>query len=509
MSSNTHFAKRIYALLVILIVVSLPYSRMTNAYFLGYDDFREVHRAAFEDTRQPQRIFTTAHFGQSKFRPLNRGINFASYHIGGGDPLAFRARNLFFHLLNCVVVFGIGMLLFDSTFISALGALLFGLNPLVHQAVAGAVMTNTAAASMALIAVFLSIFSFRATRHELRWLVLAITAAWIGVLIYEADVAVLGIILLYAVLDSLFLRRERIRKLWMWMFMLLSMLVVAAMSAMRAMAVTGAQQAVASPAAIAKSAATYCIALLLPVDPLLANQWLGTPLVSEVHPNRALYLIAVCSVCVIAAVFFVYRRSIRKNLSSLSVMPCAFLLGAACFSILPLLVFNDHPSETYLYLPAAFGMLLLAYLLSILRRSNSTASCVVIVFLLSSFGCATWGRSQRVIRSAAIAHFILSELPTDEWKQGEWRIRLANAPGEERPHRYGLYTYRGLDTIGVGDGIGSIQLALQLRTGNDQTVAVDVLSADRMAQMCSRATSNKEPCFRVYLDGRVEQYMGE
>jgi hypothetical protein len=217
--SNIHFAKRIYALLVVLVVVSLPYLRMTNAYFLGYDDFKEVHRAAFEDTPQPAKIFTTGHFGQAKYRPLNRAINFISYHFGCGNPLAFRARNLFFHLLNCSVLFSIGMLLFDSIFIAALGAAFFGLNPLTHQAVAGAVMTNTAAASMALIAVFLGIWSCRETKHELRWLVLAITVTWIGVLLYEADVAVLGIIFLYFALDSSFLHYLRVRKLWVWAYL--------------------------------------------------------------------------------------------------------------------------------------------------------------------------------------------------------------------------------------------------------------------------------------------------
>jgi len=400
------------------------------------------------------------------------------------------------------------MLLFDSIFISAFGAVLFGLNPLVHQAVAGAVMTNTAAASMALFAVFLGILSCRATKHELRWLVLAITAAWIGVLIYESDVAVLGIIFLYFALNSLFSHYTRALKLWVWAYLLLSTLVVASMFYMRAMIITGAQQPISSLAVIAKNAAMYSLALLLPVDPLLANQWLGTPLVSEVHLDNTIIIIATCSVCLIAAVIFVYRRPIRRYLSSLRLIPCAFLLGAACLSILPLLVFNDHPSETYLYLPTAFAMLLLAYLISILRRFNSTASYVVIAFLLASFSCATWGRSQRVVSSAAIAHRILSELPTGKWKQGEWRIRLASVSGMTLPHRYGLYTYRGLDTIGTGDGIGSIQCALQLQTGNEHGVVVDVLSAVQMPQICTPASAIKEPCYWVYPNGRVEQFLG-
>jgi hypothetical protein len=506
--SKSRFVKRISAFLAVLLVVSLPYLRLTNAYFLGYDDFKEVHRAAFEDTRQPARIFTTGHFGEAKYRPLNRAFNFISYRLGHGASVAFRARNLFFHLLNCAILFGIGMLLFDSIFISSLGAVLFGLNPLAHQPVAGAVMTNTAAASMALIAVFLGLCSCRESKHELRWLVLAITVAWIGVLLYEVDVAVLGIIFLYFALDSSFLHRLRARKLWVCTFLLLSALVIASMIGMRAMVLTGVQQPIASLAAIAKNVAMYVLALLLPIDPLLANQWLGTPLVSEIPLDGFIKIIGACGVCLVAFVLFAYRRSIRRYASALCILPCTFLLGAACLSILPLLVFNDHPSETYLYLPVAFAMLLLARILSQLRLSHPAVSCVMIALLLASFGCATWGRSRRVIRSAAIAQRILSELPTDKWRQGDWRIRLANAPGYILPHRYGLYTYRGLDTIGTGEEIGAIQKALQLQTGNEHGVVVDVLSAQQMSQICSPATAIKEPCFWVYPNGRVEQFLG-
>jgi hypothetical protein len=51
--------------------------------------------------------------------------------------------------------------------------------------------------------------------------------------------------------------------------------------------------------------------------------------------------------------------------------------------------------------------------------------------------------------------------------------------------------------------------ALQLQTGNEHGVVVDVLSAVQMSQLCSPAKSEKEPCFWVYTDGRVEHYMGE
>jgi hypothetical protein len=99
-------------------------------------------------------------------------------------------------------------------------------------------------------------------------------------------------------------------------------------------------------------------------------------------------------------------------------------------------------------------------------------------------------------------------LPSSDWKQGEWHIRLANAPGYTLPPRYGLYTYRGLDTIGNGDGVGAVQSALQLQTGNKYGLFANVLSADQMFHSCRLDTAIKKPCFWVYPDGRVEQFKG-
>ncbi len=512
MHQEGHFVKRILALAAVLLAVSLPYLQLTKAYFVGYDDFHVAHRAAFEDSQQPSRIFTTQHFGSPKYRPLDRLINFISYRVGHGDPFAFRARNLFCHLLNCAVVFVLGILLFDSTSIAAIGAALFGLNPLAHRPVAAAGWTTTGAASLVLIGVVLGLWSYRAGKHELRWLMLAIAVLLIGVLVYEADVSAVGIIFLYFALDTLHSRRIRVRKSWLWTLLLSSMFLVAFLVGSRAVILRGTSQPVAPLAIIAKSAVMYIVALLLPLDPLLANQWFGTPLVSEIPLNgmspALMAVLGVCGVGLVALVLFVVSRILQRHPSNLCFVNWTFLLGAAGISILPLLVFNTHASESYLYLPVAFTMLLLSSILSGLRRTHPVVSYLVLGLLFASFACATWARSQRVIHSATIAKRILSELPYNNWRQGEWRIRLANAPGYTLPHRYGLYTYQGLDTIGIGDGIASVQRALQLQTDNENGVLVDVLSAQEMSQECSPANSIAKPCFWIYPDGRVEQFFG-
>jgi hypothetical protein len=505
--SRCHSAKRDIMLCVVLLVIATPYLRLTQAYFLGYDDFNEVRRAAFEDTEQPLRMFTTAHFRTAKYRPLNRGINLVTYHVGRGNPVAFRTRNILFHLLNASLLFYLGIYLFDSTFIAALGATLFGLHPLAHQAVAGAVMTNTAAASLALAAILLGLHSYRKLAHQWRWLIAAMTTLFMGILVYEADISAVGIILLYCALDQLFSRRRRMHRKWLLLAAPLAVGIIISMLGMRAL-VLSTRQPAASPLSIAKNATMYLIAVAAPVDSLLANQWLGTPLVSEMHlrgVGQRFGAITSCSLLLILALLVVFRRKIRNYLLSLRSLECVFLPAAALLALLPLLVFNDHASETYLYLPIAFCMLFLSRLFLDLWRAHSVTCVIVTIFLVASFGCATWARTERVVRSGNIARRILSELPCSNWSQGAWRIRLATAPGQSVSHRYGLYAYQGLDTIANADGIGAIQSAIELKTGNRQ-VNAQVLSPDKLREECSRHTSDREPCFWVYSSGRIEPF---
>ncbi len=81
--------KHVTILAAILLATGLTYSRLPSAYFCAYDDFLEVHRAAFEDTREPAKVFTTTHFTSYKYRPLNRGINLLTYWAGDGTVQLF------------------------------------------------------------------------------------------------------------------------------------------------------------------------------------------------------------------------------------------------------------------------------------------------------------------------------------------------------------------------------------------------------------------------------------
>src|ERR1041384_5502279 len=100
----THSMKHILILAAVLAATSFVYAKLPTAYFCAYDDFLEVHRAAFEDTQDPKRVFTTTHFTSYKYRPLNRGLNLLTYWAGSGSATEFRTRNVICHLLNVLLI---------------------------------------------------------------------------------------------------------------------------------------------------------------------------------------------------------------------------------------------------------------------------------------------------------------------------------------------------------------------------------------------------------------------
>jgi hypothetical protein len=77
-----------------ILIVGIPYSKVSGTYFCLYDDFDEIHRAVFEDSRDPWHIFTTPHLCSANYRPLNRAMTWLTYWAGHGRPVISRIRNL-------------------------------------------------------------------------------------------------------------------------------------------------------------------------------------------------------------------------------------------------------------------------------------------------------------------------------------------------------------------------------------------------------------------------------
>ena len=503
----TQRLKHTLLLVAVLAATSFVYAKLPTAYFCAYDDFLEVHRAAFEDTQEPKRVFTTTHFTSYKYRPLNRGLNLITYWAGSGDATEFRTRNVVCHLLNVVLIYVLAWLLFRSSFIGGTAALLFGLHPLANHAVVGAVMTNTAAHSLFLILIVTFIISTRTQRFtSYALLAVALLCGWLSLLTYEAAIVTYPLLFLYLAIQFLATRKWPVSRAYTVALTLGGFFYLGLYYLIHTRYVPySATKAIPDLGTMLKSTVMYTGALLLPIDPVMANTWFGTPLPSDIEVSSGStvmrLLLAVGLVMIVAAVWLVVKFY-RERLVSRSWPSQLFVAGCAVGAIAPLIVFTDKPSETYLYLTVAFAALLfssvLVQLLGPRASSRGRLIFAVIVGLLAvSYGTATFVRNSRVARCGETARQIVNSLEQDRFKNGIWFIWLAPAPGEPGSHRYGMYGWRGVDTVGPS----AVEAAVQLANGN-RYLAARVLTPGELASGCK---NSRDACFVVHADGKVDE----
>ncbi len=501
----------------IVLLVAVVFARVPGAFFCSYDDYLELRRAAQEDTRDPARVFSTPHFGSFKYRPFNRGLNLLTYWAGGARPEFFRLRNIGFHLLNGVLVFAIGCLLFRSRRMAAWAACLFGVHPLASVSVAGAVMTNTIAHSAALSALILFLTSLRPTRYRRLRLATGLLAAGISIMTYDTDVVILGVMAMYLLLHIWARREPRIDGPLIVTFVVIASALLGCYVLLRAHFVphgwAKAVRSVPSAGLLVKNTLLYAVSLASPVDPVLANAALNTPLPSEITIGPLeVALAGALGVLVLGVLAWLLRRWTRSGMSfaaSLDGISAAFALLGLVAPLVPVLLVEPHPTEAYLYLPLAFYLLLLVVVLHRLLGDTGAGRPrrvlqLVLVSLLGLFAAATWVRNERLLSCGETSQRILTGLPQNLLGEGTWSLRFTNVPGEERSRRYGCYGFRGTDTIGDGPNADqAMTAALQVVFRNERLTA-SVLDPDAFSRTCGEPQVPDQICVWVHADGRVD-----
>jgi hypothetical protein len=257
------------------------------------------------------------------------------------------------------------------------------------------------------------------------------------------------------------------------------------------------------------NAALYVGALLSPVDLVLANELLNTPLPSEIVLSRTVTVVLALVALVVGvgvSVALWWTTPLWQNVDWPAVV---FLMSGMFLPLLPVLAFASHPSETYLYVPAAFYGLLLSYGLAtafgvVKAATWSRAYVATVMLLFILFAGATWVRNDRVIECARTARQILNGLPA-ELSQGAWTVALANVPGEPSSRRYGFYGFRGVDTIGHREMANrAVTSAVQLVSKNG-SVRGEIVGASELINRCEGNSLSRRVCLWVHWDGRVER----
>lgn len=503
------WARCVCIVFAIVACVSAVYWNVTRTYFCSDDDFLEVHRAAFEDAGSPARIFTTPHFGTFKYRPLNRLVTLLTYKAGNGRAWSFRVRNLVGHLVNVVAVYILAVLLGKPMLVAVVAALLFGLHPMANQSVIGAVMTNTAAAGAFFAALICLIAGTRCKRAAGWWTGFGLTAT-LAVFLYDTYIVIFACACVYVLLFGLWLRR-RIPRGAAGAILLSVVFCLGLYAGLRTRYVpsgyASAAATVPSARVMAGNAGMYAAAVLLPIDPVMANQMFGSPLPSDPRFRSGVWRLAMAAEAAMVAVALVGILWVlwRRRLPAESWAGNIFLAAMAALPLLPVLLFTDHPSETYVYSTVACWVLLLTSLAFACASPFGTRGQAVFLAaagaLAIMFGAGTFMRNSRVAACGNTAQAFLASVPLTQLN-GDVSLVFADAPGEPAMTRYGFYNFCGLDTVTNRPGVRSrtLRSALQL-SGRDMRIAAEVTDADQLEATALRV--HALAAFWVHRDGHL------
>jgi hypothetical protein len=502
--------KHFLIVVAIVIAVGAVYMKVPSTYFCSYDDFNEIHRAAFEDAVDPTRIVTTPHFTPLMYRPLNRAVNFLTYRLGDVNPELYRTKNVAFHSVNVVLVYLLAWKLFRSIGISAVAALFFGLHPVANQTIIGAVHTNSMAHAGFIGAVLMLMHSLESSRHWALWLTASVFSGWLGLMAYDSTIVVFGLMLFWLLLNWDIVRGRFKNLRFMVLFFALSGSMVTFYFFLRRIyaseGLTQAASVLPAAGVMLKNTVMYMGSLLLPVDVVLANEWLNTPLPSEIQFDKLSTTVVVALLSLIGmSVGLVLLRWLSTNARGINYIAVVFIFFGIAMPLLPVLLLQSRPSETYLYLPVGFYSILLSYGLAKVL-ANAERSWVrsfyipTIVVMTALFASATWVRNNRVLDCGQTVRRILHGLPKDLLREGRWKVSFANVPGENSTRRYGFYGFRGVDTIGHY----GITTALQLIYRN-KLLTGEIVEPQQLLARCITGQETGQLCVLVHSDGRVER----
>lgn len=490
------------ALFVVFGLAILIYIPALRSYYCGYDDFNEALRAR-EDLSSPAQMFTTSHFHTSKYRPLNRAFTALAYSLGKGAPVAFRIRNLGFHLAGAAAVYGIAFLILESAPAAFAASLLFALHPLANQSVVGATWTNTTAYALMFASFLLFVSSVNGSKAKPGRLAASLLLSGLALFTYEATLVVFALMAVYVTARAFWSDKPRPPMSFLGGGAVGTVAICGAFFLARSHFAEG-QTGVSSLNFIVGNLVIYAGALALPVDPLLANSLFGFPLPSELLADPSLVWLAavvgflgIGSVLLFAVVNLIVSARSRGRRIHFD-WRIVFCLGAIAATLLPFLVFTEHASETYLYPGAAFVCVLITLLGRKFVPRKWQPAAVIIAAVM--FGSATLARNERVLACGTTAARVLAGLPVNQLREGSQSVALSYYPDDYIPPHYGIYSYTGIGTIDPG-GAGAATSALRLITRNP-LITGEVVAAELMPRYCT----GSRLCFWVHSDGAVEAY---
>lgn len=197
------------AFLIIAITVSL-YSFSLGAPFRTLDDQSSiVNNALIRDTKHIKDIFTQGYFNdRSYYRPLVNLSYMAEYQHAKLNPFFYHLDNLILHLFNVFLVWGLVVLLLNSSSLGFWTALIFAVHPIHVEAVSSIAGRSILMGGFGALSAF--IFFLLYERHGKRAFLGASLIAFMLGLFSKESTAVLPVVMAFYA----WLTKKRLSRLW-------------------------------------------------------------------------------------------------------------------------------------------------------------------------------------------------------------------------------------------------------------------------------------------------------
>jgi hypothetical protein len=468
-------------LVIAVVMAIIPFRHLISRGFSDTDDFLELHRAIATDLPDPVSMLLTPHY-TNRYRPVNRIMTAATTYLFGLNAQGFLFRNLLFHVLSVMAVFGIAVTLTDNPVVSLITSGLFALHPSNVNLVSIAIFTHTFGAFLILLVVYL-LLRDRRTGDPLHLKVshpwLSLVLLFITTLSTEMYLWVLPVFAGYMI--WLFYKCPDRRYL---VFASAAVLFVLIFLAVRHMIIDTNMYAVSSEGDtyglrgiwhIALNFAMFLTAAGFSLDPLLFfNPVMQTlPIGTDMFRAPGLVISMVLSFILIFCTIFgavaaiVPSRRNRNNIFAL------IFLGLFLLSI-SVIVVSAKASETYMYLPNAFMALTQGILLnelvkiflangSVFKNMSMIIIPCLVLLIVRFYG--TDHRNQILADKAGRVKYMQTEVLRALKGGKEKNIIFASlCPFKEG---YSVYGGQGIDILmGKGRALGRESKFVQLTTGN-------------------------------------------
>lgn len=363
-------------------------------------------------------------YGSDYYRPLFMLHYVLTYRIWGLDAFGFHVMNIIYHLVSVIILFRVGMLLFDGDLRKALlGAAIFGVHP-VHNQTVGAVGPADAQYGMLII---LCLYFFLKKRPVFSWI------AFIFAL-FSKETSVGFLVPL--MIASFYQKGPRKGLIASAPYMTaVTLYIVMRLSVLGRLAPNSAAMVQLPVYILTMATATFDYVRLLivpyPLSPYYPARWYA----SIADPKAFLALLSV-------PFGFIAAYRMRRNAVELFLLITTFLMLAPAILMVNTFPFGNETvyiAERYLYLPSMFFSLLLASLIVRLLEKKADrylpVAAVFLVLLLSAItissyrvwrnGIVLFGRIVHEFPGTAVAHsnlgFAYKEAGLDSEAAREYR----------------------------------------------------------------------------------------